>query len=84
MDGFKLGVFYSEARINRSTGELLLYDWSNTKSRLDPGSFLKNFLCLEVAINCGAHQEGRNKRLAIASSRDYAAAPTTAEPEARC
>ena len=39
MDGFKLGVFYSEARINRSTGELLLYDWSNTKSRLDPDSF---------------------------------------------
>ena len=38
MDGFKLGVFYSEARINRSTGELLLYDWSNTKSRLDPDS----------------------------------------------
>ena len=38
MGGFKLGVFYREARINRSTGELLLYDWSNTKSRLDPGS----------------------------------------------
>ena len=38
MGGFKLGVFYREAGINRSTGELLLYDWSNTKSRLDPGS----------------------------------------------
>ena len=38
MGGFKLGVFYREARINRSTGELLLYDWSSTKSRLDPDS----------------------------------------------
>ena len=31
MGGFKLGVFYREAGINRSTGELLLYDWSSTK-----------------------------------------------------
>ena len=38
MDGFKLGVFYREAGINRSTGELLLYDWSSTKSCLDPDS----------------------------------------------
>ena len=41
MGGFKLGVFYREARINRSTGELLLYDWSNTKSRLDPDSWFR-------------------------------------------
>ena len=38
MGGFKLVVFYREAGINRSTGELLLYDWSNTKSCLDPDS----------------------------------------------
>ena len=31
MGGFKLDVFYREAGINRSTGELLLYDWSSTK-----------------------------------------------------
>ena len=39
MGGFKLGVFYREAGINRSTGELLLYDWSSTKSCLDPDSY---------------------------------------------
>ena len=38
MDGFKLDIFNREAGINRSTGELLLYDWSSTKSCLDPDS----------------------------------------------
>ena len=38
MDGFKLDIFYREAGINRSTGELLLHDWSSTKSCLDPDS----------------------------------------------
>ena len=56
MDGFKLGVFYREARINRSTGELLLYDWSNTKSRLDPDSticFSAHKICFASSIFIG-------------------------------
>ena len=42
MDGFKLDIFNREAGINRSTGELLLYDWSSTKSCLDPDSIVTN------------------------------------------
>ena len=51
MGGFKLGVFYREARINRSTGELLLYDWSSTKSRLDPDSNGKIDKNVKIIIN---------------------------------
>ena len=40
MAGFKTGCILQRSTFNRSTGGLLLYDWSNTKSRLDPGSFL--------------------------------------------
>ena len=35
---FQTGCILQRSTFNRSTGELLLYDWSNTKSRLDPGS----------------------------------------------
>ena len=42
MDGFKLDIFNREAGINRSTGELLLHDWSSTKSCLEPDSAVSN------------------------------------------
>ena len=42
MDGFKLDIFYREAGINRSTGELLLHDWSSTKSCLEPDSWRRS------------------------------------------
>ena len=63
MGGFKLGVFYREAGINRSTGELLLYDWSSTKSCLDPDSAIWQFECI-LACKDPARKlntEGRRK-----------------------
>ena len=35
---FQTGCIWQRSTFNRSTRELLLYDWSVTKSRLDPGS----------------------------------------------